>query len=396
MNLKRAIMNGGVLLVSAAVGLMLCEVGVRLAFNPADYLSVTTVPDEILGMSVAPGSAGFDAWGFRNRHVPSTADVVAIGDSHTYGNTAAMEDSWPSVVARSTGMTVYNLAMGGYGPNQYHRLLTTRGLTLHPKWVLCGLYMGDDFENAFSITYGLDYWSDLRTGHWGKVNANIWDAAEASGAFKALRNWLSRESVIYRLVVHGAVLGTLKENVRFKQVERNEDPAVTSLVVNEKRIREAFRPIGIANRLDQRSREVREGMRITFYLLNEMDRVCREKGCRFAVVIIPTKESVFSEYLLNNRQVHLKDSLEKLITNERSARNELGEFLDRSGIPYVDTLPALRKSVSEELYARTTADMHPGRNGYRVIADAVTEFLQRGRSGSSASAFRFLGRPGPG
>jgi hypothetical protein len=43
---------------------------------------------------------------------------VGSGDSHTFGNTATMNDSWPSVVARVTGREVYNLGLGGYGPNQ--------------------------------------------------------------------------------------------------------------------------------------------------------------------------------------------------------------------------------------------------------------------------------------
>lgn len=377
MNLKRATANGLVALLSMVVGLALSEAGARIVLNPADYLSPTMVPDDVLGMTIAPKSAGMDDWGFRNRKVPSTADVVAVGDSHTFGNTATMDDAWPAVLSRETGLSVYNLGLGGYGPNQYYHLFTTRGVTLHPKWVLCGLYMGDDFENAFSITYGLDHWAFLRAGSWGHVDANIWDDAELPGPSKVVRNWLSRESITYRLAVHGPVLGALKESLRFRQARDNQDPSVTSLVVEEQKIREAFRPIGMASRLDQSRREVREGMRITFHLLKEMDRVCREHACTFAVVIIPTKETVFSEQAQRVQQIHLKDAVDKVIANERLARQELGQFMDEAGIPYVDTLPALRQAVGGELYARTTADMHPNRNGYRVIATATTEFLRR-------------------
>ena len=35
---------------------------------------------------------------------------------------------------------MHSLAMGGYG----------------------GLYIGDDFDNAYRITYGLNYWPSLR------------------------------------------------------------------------------------------------------------------------------------------------------------------------------------------------------------------------------------------
>ena len=41
-------------------------------------------------------------------------------------------------------------------------------------------------------------------------------------------------------------------------------------------------------------------------------------------------------------------------------------------ISYIDTLPALRNSLSQELYARTAADIHPNRNGYRLIGEQCT------------------------
>jgi lysophospholipase L1-like esterase len=66
-----------------------------------------------------------------------------------------------------------------------------------------------------------------------------------------------------------------------------------------------------------------------------------------------------------------------VISNERSAREKTFEFLKHSQIAYVDTLPALRRSLSQELYARTASDIHPNRNGYRVIGEALFEALKR-------------------
>jgi hypothetical protein len=53
------------------------------------------------------------------------------------------------------------------------------------------------------------------------------------------------------------------------------------------------------------------------------------------------------------------------------------EFLDRAGIPYVDTLPALKRNVTRHLYTQSDRDMHPGKNGYGVIGEAVADFLQK-------------------
>ena len=172
-----------IIMASTLIGLLLCEVIARSFLNPADYLSASLKKHEILGGVVEPNTNGLDPWGYRNRAIPATVDIVAIGDSHTYGNTAKMEESWPHVAGALTGKSVYNMGMGGYGPNQYYYLLNSRALGLKPGIVLCGLYMGDDFENAFTMTYGLDYWSFLRQHRFEGVDADIWREQEESRYF---------------------------------------------------------------------------------------------------------------------------------------------------------------------------------------------------------------------
>ena len=100
------------------------------------------------------------------------------------------------------------MALGGYGPNQYYYLLKTKALTLKPKLIVCGLYMGDDFENAYKITYGLDYWSYLREHPAEKVDFDIWEHEADPTWHKRIRIWLSRHSVVYKLVFHGSLLGS--------------------------------------------------------------------------------------------------------------------------------------------------------------------------------------------
>lgn len=384
MNSRDSWMKLIVLVVALVVGCLLGEVGSRLVLNPADYLTAKTVPDDILGIRIASNSSGFDEWGFRNKRVPSTTDIVAVGDSHTYGNTATMNDAWPSVVARATGREVYNLGLGGYGPNQYYHLLKTKGRMLHPKQVLCGLYMGDDFENAFLVTYGLEYWSSLRSGDWKNVSADIWGLSDHPVWGAAVRNWFSENSMVYRLVVHGPVLGMLKANMQFGQAATESDPNTTTLVVEDEGIREAFRPLSIAQRLDQNSAPVREGMRITFHLLKEMDEICRQEGCRFLVVIIPTKEAVFADYFDRTPGAYLREAVARVIAGEKSAKKALINFLDDAGVDHLDVLPALQRSVGNQLYAQSTRDMHPGKNGYKVIGEAVAEYLRSSRGAGSA------------
>ena len=178
----------------------------------------------------------------------------------------------------------------------------------------------------------------------------------------------------------GPILGNVKGAIQIERASHGQDRLVTSLVVPEADIQEAFRPRWIGKRLDQSSASIREGMRITFELLKQMDMASRENSSHFVVVLIPTKETVFADYLLSNPQIHLSEIIEKLICDEEAARKQLIEFLDKAGIPYVDMLPALRREVSKKLYTRSDRDMHPGKNGYKIIGEAVAEFLRNRRS----------------
>jgi hypothetical protein len=173
-----------------------------------------------------------------------------------------------------------------------------------------------------------------------------------------------------------------------QRAERGEDPATTVLDLPDRGIKEAFRPAPIASRLDQTSPAVQDGMRLTFRLLDEMAAACRRAGCVFGVVVIPTKESVFAQYLRDGHQRHLQSAINSVISNEARARIRLFDALDASHIPYVDTLGALRKAAGKQLYARTTNDMHPGRNGYRVIGEEVSAFLNQLRQGHEVTRVR--------
>jgi hypothetical protein len=278
------------------------------------------------------------------------------------------------VLGRLTGRHVYNAGMGGYGPNQYFYVSNNKALSLIPNVIIWGLYMGDDFQNAYAITYGLNYWAKLRTLPNQNVDADIWDPpAPKTNWLRKARVWLSSHSVIYQLAFHASPGGRLQGEAQIRDAAQLYPGAATSLIVPGKNILEAFRPKSMLSRLDQENQDIREGMRITFELIKEMNGTCQQHRIRFLVVVIPIKEEVFSDYLEHNPNLPLSDVLDKLLPNDRLARQRTFDFLTESNIPYVDPLPALKNSLGNELYARSATDMHPSKNGYRVIAEAIAE-----------------------
>jgi hypothetical protein len=379
MKIRKILVNLSLLVATSGIGLLFGEFVSRRFLNPSDYLGVEMVQDDVLGaVPSASAKAGFDAWGFRNPEVPKTADIVAVGDSHTFGNTAKMDESWPYVLGRLTARHVYNMGMGGYGPNQYFYLSNSKALTLNPNMIVWGLYMGDDFQNAYAITYGLRYWANLRKLPDQNVDADIWDPpAPTPSLLRKVRVWLSGHSVIYQLVFHASPGGRLQGEAQIRNAAQLYPGAATSLTVPGKNILEAFRPGSMLSRLDQDNQDIREGMRITFELIREMNEICQQRHIRFVVVVIPIKEEVFADYLEHNPKLPLGDVVDKLLPNDRLARQKTFEFLTESNIPYVDPLPALKDSLGHELYARSATDMHPSKNGYRIIGESVFEACKR-------------------
>jgi hypothetical protein len=377
--IRKILVNVTLFAVTTVIALLVGEFVARRFLNPSDYLGVEMVHDDVLGaVPSATAKAGFDAWGFRNREIPKTGDIVAVGDSHTFGNTAKMDESWPYVLGHLTGRNVYNMGMGGYGPNQYFHLSNSKALSLKPNVIVWGLYMGDDFQNAYAITYGLKYWANLRKLPDRDVDADTWDPpAPKPNLLRKLRVWLSGHSVIYQIVFHTSAGGRIQGETQIRNAAQLYPGAATSLIVPEKNILETFRPQSMLSRLDQDNPEILEGMRITFELMREMNETCQQQHIRFVVVVIPIKEEVFSDYLEHNPKLPLSSVIDKLLPNDRLARQKTFAFLNESHIPYVDPLTALRNSLGNELYARSATDMHPGKNGYHVIGEAVSELYKK-------------------
>jgi lysophospholipase L1-like esterase len=78
--------------------------------------------------------------------------------------------------------------------------------------------------------------------------------------------------------------------------------------------------------------------------------------------------------------------MDKLLVNERLARAQTFKFMTDNNISYVDVLPTLKKSAGEGLYASSAGDMHPNKNGYRVIAEAIAERLKHFEIGKQPTA----------
>jgi hypothetical protein len=130
---------------------------------------------------------------------------------------------------------------------------------------------------------------------------------------------------------------------------------------------------------------IREGLRVSIELMKRMSAIAQRDGAHFTIVLIPTKELVF----LDTFGVVSPDALTplaKLGRNEQEMSREIKNELHKSGLSYVDVLPALRDALrAGESPYQITSDGHPNARGHKAIAEAVWRHLQGLENGHEKS-----------
>ncbi len=364
----------GLAALSLALSATLAELALRRVFDPTDYLRPELTQDEVLGFRIKPGSNGHDAWGCRNPSVPATAEVVAIGDSFTYGSTTRREESWPAVLAGLLGAGVYNLATPGYGPADYAYQLETKGLGLKPRFVIVGLYYGNDLENAAGAVYGRAYWRTLRdpgVAPEAMVERSIVETEENLGPWARGKLRLQQRSVLYRLV--DSQLKDLNRYVTARLFPMM-DEAFVRIDDDAYRLHTTLTPGKRIRALDLSKPRIAEGLRLSLELFARMQALCDARGAKLLVLILPTKESVLRDYLEKTGIPGSGETTRKAIAEERDVDGRVKTFFGERGIAYLDPRSELAAAIAEgQAIYSTDLDGHPNRLGHAVIAGRVAE-----------------------
>lgn len=74
-------------------------------------------------------------------------DIITLGDSFTWCHAVNPEETWANQLSEMSGLTLYNLGMGGIGPFEYIQLLKKFGLPRSPGLVIMNIYEGNDLRD---------------------------------------------------------------------------------------------------------------------------------------------------------------------------------------------------------------------------------------------------------
>jgi hypothetical protein len=342
------------------------------------------IPDPALEYRFSPLHPEHDERGFRNPGIPDTIELVAIGDSQTYGSNAAKEDSYPAQLSALFGISSYNMAAGGYSPPQY-LALTDEAIDLDPKIIVAGLYAGNDLSEAYGFVY--------RKGRAPELIANDLSLIEA------LRERETREPPerdfggdgdrlktpnLLRAILHILISIFVTDEMRWEQHKRLAE-INNDFILETPGWRTIFTPQIRFRALDLSDIRIREGLRISLEVLERMRTATREKGIQFLVLLIPTKELVYNDVISGLKDYPVPDVFHKLIAVETDAWANIKMGLDQRGIAYIDALPQLRQALlTEEKVYPINRDGHPRAAGHRAIAGMVAGAVKNNSMGASA------------
>lgn len=363
------LMLGSILFILA-----MAEVVLRIADYPRQPMKPEKIKDPILVYKIPSDWPGTDRNGFRNHGVPTQADIVTIGDSHTYGLNADIETNWPGQLAKLTGKKVYNYGIGGYGPLQYFYLFE-QALALKPETIVIGLYLPNDIA-GFCHPY-------LKTDYWKRnppLDADALDfckgqnySEEEAGAEKITPGLEAITDVFVNSKL-GVLVSITSRRLRGhlpKNEERNivVDDELNQTIIGKSRIR------ALSNSMDLQKSIIANSLGATKALLMKMKALGKAHNTQMMVLVIPSREFVFFQYL-SGKKTKLPQIYQTLYVNESRLRDNVFQWLTDSNIPFVDTAPALLNAVSTKggVYPQDN-DGHPLPTGYAVYANSLYEKL---------------------
>jgi hypothetical protein len=356
------------------------------------------VKDQVLGHRPNPRNPDHDSNGFRNKTIPRHIDILVLGDSQTYGTGVARENAWPQQLARCTGLTVYNMAFGGWGP-VHSLLLLPEALAKKPKIIIEAFYAGNDLFDAFSLVYRaggrLDFLKTTDRQVLEKIAAlnrqgtiekkaseadvNVAQAVKDEDKMVALKSFLRNHVKIYKLLSFTkkyfwdiSFEDESKTWEKLKKIAKSSTQQKAVILENQ-HIKTILTPayrLAVLNLDDIR---IAEGLDISLKTFKIMAKMCRAQGVRFYLVLIPTKESVFQVAATGINDVNYAS----LLKNERLMWEKTKDFLQANDIPCIDSQPYLQDQLlhGPQPYS-INDDGHPNTSGCQAIARGVCEVFK--------------------
>ncbi len=271
------------------------------------------------------------------------------------------------------------MSLGSYGPPQYYYLLEKKALQLHPSLVIAGFYYGNDLMNSYDSIYSCDFFKYLRNSSLSLEHSlnESETILYPETIFQKIQSWYRGNTIHIWLGSHSMLYDKIRHQIRnigaYSSLKISLSQGA-SLESENKNISTLFTPQLRLGALNYNTIEVREGLRISLELFSRMKEICNKKNIRFLVVLIPTKESVYSKHIEGNIQITDSAIIDELIENERQVNRIVKKYFEEKNINYIDVLTSLQNEIGKQRIFPTYSDGHPNKNGYELISKDIQKW----------------------
>ena len=356
-----------ILLVTIVICLLIAEIALR-SFTPFPVgYSSHQAADADLGYRLSSDFPEADAAGFRNAD-GARIEVLALGDSHTYGNNVGTDASWPAVFAKTSGLQTYNAGVGSYGILAYHALLNSLCLP-ETRAAIIALYPANDFvaggSNCLIINDLSDFWQQetKKLGLvWPKLEKECSDIEDLS-----IVDWLEANS---------AIVGAVRTATGGKRGLPADKPRYD--------FADGVQPM-LVKRIAKHNRCTDPGNPDTAAMLTNLERMAptwsRQDGVPVGVIILPSRERVVYGYFeKHGRLDELAPEFVAQMQNQIQLEKRSAQILAAADVPYREALPDILVAFEAELrvgrnFYPAWDDGHPMEAGYASYAAVALALL---------------------
>jgi hypothetical protein len=386
--------KGGLSLLGIALGLLACEIVIRVGF-PASLNRFKTYRhmesergkfcqyDAVLGWSGIPNAEGTLEWrdvryhakqnalGFRGPLYESDPTqgawrIAVLGDSFVWGFGVEDEEVFTRMMEKlsPTRLEVANMGVSGYGTDQEYLLWSSRGHQFNARDVVLAVTITNDFfDNLSSERYGYEK-PVYAFGPDGQLHLTNVPVPRRAGPWQVpSERFHSAETVLSRLASSSGTLSltldALSRNASFRTYLEEEE-------VMPRRI-PGYDPEVVLYRNPNSS--VARGWDVLFGLIHMLNGDVRRQQARLVVVLIPGIAQVYPDLWREFEARVPRIGLEHL---DAEAPNRLiSDQLRAKGISVIDLLPAFREAGRRNSYLYFPVNGHWTREGHRLAAETL-------------------------
>ena len=279
--------------------------------------------------STSTVSLGYKGVGFRDDGLQAGSFAVVVGDSFASCASVELEECWVELLERQAGRDFANLGVVGYAPQQEQRMLARYGLALEPQLVIW-TFFANDVNDA---------WRFEQFGSGAAKEGKFWQ--------NPLKAWLARHSTLY-------TIGAFFWYNRY--LFSNMIQADGEIVPRESNT------VWWLTYTDLSIPEVARGFTLTQEALLAARDQTRSSGAEFVALILPFREQVYADPVLQPRFDQLNQALI--------------EFCRQNEITVIDLTAALRaETAAEPALIYYSKDIHLNARGNELVADLVRRQL---------------------